>query len=159
MDKGIMSITASFRGPQRLCRNAGPEAPIDAASDRSTWPRRIPPATLEERATAVPRAAAKRRLRLLGESELAERLDEPRRVDGLHEVRVEAGLLGARAVLRLAVAGERDELDPASEAVPEPARHLVAVDVGQPDVDEHDVGRARERRVDPLLARAGLADV
>src|SRR5262249_20451469 len=58
--------------------------------------------------------------------------------DGLGDVVVEAGLVGAAAVILLAVAGERDQ-DRSREAglLPQPAGNVVAVDFRQADV-EHD---------------------
>src|SRR5690606_22033435 len=70
-----------------------------------------------------------------------EQLLEDVELDGLQEVRVEAFLLRAPPVLVLAVAGDGDEARVAERRLrAEPARRLVAVAAGEPDVEEHDVG-------------------
>src|SRR5690349_18237702 len=57
-------------------------------------------------------------------------------VDRLDQMAVETGVEHPPQVLRLAVAGQRDQFDVARGRVgAQPARHLVAVDAGQADVD------------------------
>ena len=67
-------------------------------------------------------------------------------VDGLRQVWIEAGRERTTPVLFATEAGERHEARAAERGVlANPTRHLVAVDAGEPDVDEHHVGRIRAR--------------
>src|SRR4051794_26319297 len=57
-------------------------------------------------------------------------------VDGLDQMSVEPGVRRSLAVLLLPVAGDGDDqLVRCARQQPNPSRHLVAVDVGQPDVE------------------------
>src|SRR5262249_42504808 len=81
-------------------------------------------------------------------------------VDGLHEVGVEAGLLGTAGVLLLAVASHRDEHDPAEILVlPASAGDLVAVHAGQADVEEDEVGPAAADQFEGGRAVVGHLDI
>ena len=65
-------------------------------------------------------------------------------IDRLDQVVVEAGLLRAQLVARLAVAGDRHQPDPRQpRLVPDAAGQLVAVHQRQPDVEQRDVGGER----------------
>ena len=64
------------------------------------------------------------------------------RSHGLRQVGVEAGLERALPVVGLTVPADRDE-DHLRISGADPARDLVAVHHGQPDVDEDDVGTTR----------------
>src|SRR6266511_5726885 len=72
---------------------------------------------------------------------------------GLPEVRLEAGLTGALPILRLRVPAQRDEARRAERRVlPQLARDLVPVHVGQADVADDDLGLQLARPRDPREA-------
>src|SRR5689334_2269664 len=87
-----------------------------------------------------------------GNSETSQQPAEVVWVDGLDEMGVEAGLFRALPVLRLAIAGERDHEARLRGQEFHAPRHLVAVEAGQPDVDERDVGPLRAGQIETFGA-------
>ena len=70
-------------------------------------------------------------------------------LDRLHQVGIEARGPGALAILVLAAAGHRDQHDLlAPGLVAQAARHFVAVQSGQADVQENDIGMERRCGID-----------
>ena len=89
------------------------------------------------RGPLVRRAAGSARLLLgrAGGREVGENRAEIVRVDRLHEVRVEAGGLGALAIERLTVAADRDQSElGAARQCPQSAGDLEAVDPGKSQI-------------------------
>src|SRR5450830_782217 len=79
-------------------------------------------------------------------------------LDRLREVMVEASLAGPCPIVRLDPAGEsHEEESPQLRLRPEATRHLEAVEPGQTDVEDRDVGAQAARRVDG--GRAIVRDV
>src|SRR5438445_10013494 len=73
--------------------------------------------------------------------ERGEKSGKNRRIDRLHDVIVESGLLRLQAVLLLAVAGDRDdERTPVLGLSPDTLGDLVAVDLRQADIEQHGIG-------------------
>src|SRR6266567_9229072 len=73
--------------------------------------------------------------------ERGEKPGQNRRIDRLHDVIVEAGLLRLEAVLLLAIAGDRDdERTPVLGFRADALGDLVAVDLRQPDIEQNGVG-------------------
>src|SRR5262245_33215553 len=65
---------------------------------------------------------------------------------------VEPGVLRPCPIAWLSVAGERHESDAGTELLTNPLSDLIAVDIREADVHEHDVRGASHRRLDPFLA-------
>jgi hypothetical protein len=80
-------------------------------------------------------------------------------IDRLDDVGVESRLLRAPSVLGIAVAGERYQKRARTRQLAEPARHLVAVDSGQADVDERHRRPFGARDLETLRAVGGGFDV
>jgi len=74
-------------------------------------------------------------------------------------VGVEAGLLRAPAIVRIAVAGQRDEICARTGHGAQATRHLVAVHAGQADVDEGHCRGLGASDLESLRAVAGRFDV
>src|SRR5439155_22627334 len=73
---------------------------------------------------------------------------------------VESRMLRAQAVLVLSVARKGNEQWPMRGALRANAlRYLIAVDFGQPDIEQHGVGTQCPRRQDRLLSVVGEIDV
>ncbi len=72
---------------------------------------------------------------------------------------VEAGLVGRLPVGELGVAGEGDEKDVAVEGGPDLLGELVAVEDGQPDVDDGGVRLPGQRLLDAAPAVLGHLDL
>src|SRR5258708_36347699 len=73
--------------------------------------------------------------------ERGEKPGQNRRIDRLHDVIVEAGLLRLEAMLLLAIAGDRDdERTPVLGFRPDALGDLVAVDLRQPDIEQNGGG-------------------
>src|SRR5688572_31288656 len=75
---------------------------------------------------------------------------------------VEARLEGARAIVRLSVARQRDEPHvprPRGALAPDAPGDLVAVEAGQADIDDRDIGPRLARAVEPLGAAAREEDL
>src|SRR4029078_5397310 len=84
--------------------------------------------------------------RLSRDAQGAEQCDQRRVIDRLDQVAVEAGFLGFAAVLLLAPAREGDEDDIlAPGLVADASADLVAVERGQADVEEDDLGAVLHR--------------
>ena len=63
------------------------------------------------------------------------------RSDGLHEMRVEAGLLRAQPLVRLPPAREGDHVGVLAPGfLADAPGHFVAADLGHPEIEDHDVG-------------------
>ena len=91
-------------------------------------------------------------VRLLAVYSAQQRL-EHLRIDRLDHVPIEAGFARAPRLLVAVVAGERDEAHARGGAVgAQAARDLVAVDVGETNVAEHDLGGQRARGRDAVFA-------
>src|SRR5213078_4875886 len=73
----------------------------------------------------------------------ADHLAQDARGRRLEDVLIEAGADRARPVLGLAPSGERREVDLAAVELAQRARDLVPAEIGQPDVEQHDVGMER----------------
>src|SRR5918999_4770891 len=73
-------------------------------------------------------------------------MQHPVGLDGLGEVRVEAGLLGSQAIAGLSVARERRQHDALAMAFAQLGRKHVAIAVRKPDVEDRGVRHARRRR-------------
>src|SRR5690606_40010276 len=78
--------------------------------------------------------------------QLLQLVQERFEVDRLDQMPVEARFLRALPVRALTISGDRDELDPVRPGIAsEPLGDLVAVEAGQPDVQEYDLGAERLR--------------
>src|SRR5437899_5056285 len=91
---------------------------------------------------------------------LADHGSEPLRRYGFGEMGVEARVQARQPVFRLAIAGEGDEDDRLARlASAAPTRDLVAVEAGQADVDQGDVGSHGGGDLDARPAVGGLTNV
>src|SRR4029079_8205796 len=80
-----------------------------------------------------------------------------RRIHRLQDMRVEARVERASAIVRLPVARQRDELHvprPGGAVAPDASRDLVAVEPRKTDVDDGDVGPRLSRAIEPFGAAA-----
>src|SRR6202022_3687322 len=77
-------------------------------------------------------------------------------VDGLGQMRIEAGRESLTLVMRADVPGQGDEEDLLlAEMPPEPLGDLVTVHIGQADVDQRDARATVERALDPRPPAVG----
>ena len=100
----------------------------------------------DDRGAAARRAAAQQRAQA-GEQLLA--------LEGLDQVVVGAGVEALDARLERVARGEHEDRDVVGRA--QPARHLHAVELGQPEVEDDEVGVEGGRLVERRLAVAGDA--
>src|SRR5213083_339486 len=80
------------------------------------------------------------------------------RIDGLEQVRVEAGISGPLHVVRLTVSGQRDQVGTRRPERAHAARDLVAVHLGQADVDQRDLGMILAGELERAWPGAGGVD-
>jgi hypothetical protein len=71
--------------------------------------------------------------------------------EGLHHVVVGAEVEAVHAVVHLVARREQQHRHPLRAAA-QPAQHLEAVDIGQPDVEDHEIEALARRRLDRQLA-------